>query len=457
MAESKIYINDPAVPELVKTVTMPPHDPQLPYEVGGYVYGQFDQNSSQGRAMQCEVSVGLGIQRFLTARPNKDSVRWPATNVLQVLPERGQKFNAFYDRRALNFFFDMDTVRNKMVYASSSPDIILHELGHAVLDTLHPGLWSYSGLFEVWALHESFGDIFNLVNATTHEEAVQHALDHTQGDLSKNNVISRLAEEFGQAIRKTPTGMQIGLRDAAYWYVYKDPSTLPTTGKQDALFREVHSFSRVFTVATYRLFVMLYNRNKKEGMEPVPAVQKAMDYIALLILGAAPLVAVRPDFFDSYARCMLYIDYTQGQKYTPEIAASYQIHRIIHPTQLKVQNVVEPRHEPDTVTISQGSRRELFRVRSTICPAREGGIRAMSENPLYNLEIDVALDRVRHFDAIGNLTEDTYDDREKAIRSVMTTLDYLHQEKLVGVDEHQPFAIEENRLIRKHFACFPRR
>src|SRR5216683_6680762 len=67
------------------------------------------------------------------------NVRWFTGNVLPVTLDRGEDFNAFYDRKGLSFFHG--SAADQAVFSGESPDIVCHELGHAVLDALRPQLW----------------------------------------------------------------------------------------------------------------------------------------------------------------------------------------------------------------------------------------------------------------------------------------------------------------------------
>src|SRR5690349_1148122 len=75
---------------------------------------------------------------------------------LIAFADEGRDLNAFYDRGGLHFFHDV--VRGSTVFSAESPDVVCHELGHAVLDAVKPQLWDAASL-ESAAFHESFGDI----------------------------------------------------------------------------------------------------------------------------------------------------------------------------------------------------------------------------------------------------------------------------------------------------------
>src|SRR5256886_11198540 len=87
---------------------------------------------------------------------------WQPGPTLGVVLDAGVDLNAYYDRRELAFFHD--TVARTTVYTGESPDVLCHELGHALLDALRRELWAAMSL-EVAAFHEPFGDISALLPA----------------------------------------------------------------------------------------------------------------------------------------------------------------------------------------------------------------------------------------------------------------------------------------------------
>src|SRR5262249_49563447 len=84
--------------------------------------------------------------------------KWNAAikgNVLPVILDEGVDLNAYYDRKALNFFHA--STGGRMIYSGESPDVVCHEHGHGALDCFRPQLWD-AAAFEPPAFHESFAD-----------------------------------------------------------------------------------------------------------------------------------------------------------------------------------------------------------------------------------------------------------------------------------------------------------
>src|SRR5262249_3030476 len=89
-----------------------------------------------------------------------DGVNWQPGGVLPVDLDMGVDLNAFYDRVGLRFFHG--TAGGRRVFSGESPDVVCHELGHAVLDAFKPQLWDAASI-EIAAFHESFGDMSALL------------------------------------------------------------------------------------------------------------------------------------------------------------------------------------------------------------------------------------------------------------------------------------------------------
>ena len=173
---------------------------------------------------------------------------------LPIHLDEGVDLNAYYSRKSppdtpgLHFFHDRAS--DVTVYSGESPDVVCHELGHAVLDALRPQLWdAMSG--EVAAFHESFGDISALLSALQVPSVRAGLLAETGGNLASSSRLSRLAEQLGWAIRlRHPDAVDPDcLRNAVNSFFYQPPEALPPTAPASSLSSEPHSFSRLFTAA----------------------------------------------------------------------------------------------------------------------------------------------------------------------------------------------------------------
>ncbi len=117
-------------------------------------------------------------------------------NRLILVPHAGQTRNAYYDRLSKSIQFYYFTSRGKKVYTCLSHDIIAHETGHAILDGLRPYYLEQSSL-QTAAFHEFLADLTAILASLLNNELRWQVAKKTEGDLTKDQVISSLAEEFG--------------------------------------------------------------------------------------------------------------------------------------------------------------------------------------------------------------------------------------------------------------------
>ena len=79
-------------------------------------------------------------------------IPWEVGAILPVDLDFGVDLNAFYDREGLKFFHG--SAAGRTVFSGESPDVVCHELGHALLDSFKPQLFDAASI-EVAAFHES--------------------------------------------------------------------------------------------------------------------------------------------------------------------------------------------------------------------------------------------------------------------------------------------------------------
>ena len=225
--------------------------------------------------------------------------------LLPVILDAGVDFNAFYDRHELEFFHG-SVAGFGTVFSGESPDIVCHELGHAILDTLRPALFN-AGFIETAAFHESFGDMSAILSALQLQSVRLHVLAETHGNLSRSSSLSRLAEQLGFAIRKIESAAveRDCLRNAANSFFYRDPSTLPPSAPASALSSEPHSFSRVFTGAFLEVLAGLLNV-RAAGNTPTEAeLLQVSEKAATYLVEAIRSVPVVPAYYSQVAAAMV--------------------------------------------------------------------------------------------------------------------------------------------------------
>jgi hypothetical protein len=252
-----------------------------------FLYWQIASALARGKALWSRLLPGAGT--------------WVRGAVLPAIPVDGEDLNAFYDRKALHFFRDVNAKTGEIVQSGDSPDIVTHEQGHAVLDSIRPDLWD-APHFEIAAFHEGFGDLAAILVALDDTELARAALEETKGSLDHSNLVSRLAEELAAAViaKYGPdAALPDALRDAVNSFSYLPPKSLPDEGPADALSREPHSFSRVVTGACWDVLVRLSVAGN--GSDRLAALRLASQTVGRLVASAAESAAPAASFFRRFA------------------------------------------------------------------------------------------------------------------------------------------------------------
>lgn len=225
--------------------------------------------------------------------------------VLPVILDAGVDFNAFYDRSGLEFFHG-SVAGFGTAFSGESPDVVCHELGHAVLDSLRPALFN-AGFIETAAFHESFGDMSALLSALQLQSMRLRVLSETHGNLSRSSSLSRLAEQLGFAIRKvSPASVESDcLRNAANSFFYRDPSTLPPSAPAITLSSEPHSFSRVFTGAFLDVLAGLLTSSARGATPTEALLLQVSEKVATYLVSAVRSAPVVPAYYSQVAAAMV--------------------------------------------------------------------------------------------------------------------------------------------------------
>jgi len=137
---------------------------------------------------------------------------------LAVYPHALREQNAFYspERKALLFgYYNATPTESSLflpggiVYTCLSHDIIAHETTHAILDGVY-NLYMETTHPDIAGFHEGFADIVaTLQHFFLHPDIVKHTIRKVNGRLDAENILGKLAVEFGKS-----TGDTHSLRDA---------------------------------------------------------------------------------------------------------------------------------------------------------------------------------------------------------------------------------------------------
>jgi hypothetical protein len=233
------------------------------------------------------------------------SLQWHTGDVLPIFLDDGLDLNAYYDRESLRFFHG--ALSGQTVYSGESPDVLCHEMGHAVLDAVKPELWNVAS-HEVAAFHESFGDMSAILSALQLPDMRARILEETGGTLNRSSRLSRMAEQLGAAIREHyPDAVDPDcLRNACNRFQYTSPLQLGSSGPASVLSSEPHSFSRVFTGAFLDgLAGMLAARAVTASKPTEQELLQASEYMGDILIAGVRRASVSSNFYAQVAAAMV--------------------------------------------------------------------------------------------------------------------------------------------------------
>jgi hypothetical protein len=211
-------------------------------------------------------------------------------NRLVVVPHAGVWKNARYVRgkHAIEcFYFDSG---GKRIYTCLSHDIVAHETGHAILDGLRPHYLQVTSM-QTRAFHEFVADLTAIMSAMRNNELRWAVAAQTEGDLSKDTLISSLGEEFGTYALHRPY-----LRSAL-----KQVTTGELEGNQNP-----YDWSQVLTGAMFDILRAMVGKLAEQGRSPKDALWRGFGRwrrVALQPLDYLPPVDVQlGDYADAVLR-----------------------------------------------------------------------------------------------------------------------------------------------------------
>jgi len=198
---------------------------------------------------------------------------------ITVFPRAGTTANAFYSRtqKALKFFSHMPGEKTDVVFTCRSPELVVHQTAHAMLDGLKP---AWLGLYnppQTGALHEAFADVVAILVTLSRADMASALIAMTKADLHAKRYLATLAEHPGVAL-----GRPAGLRNA------------DNDLKLNQVTNEVHLISQVFTGAMYDIiadmfkFERLHQSRTKEPVHLLLEVTEHMSKVFLAAITRAP-------------------------------------------------------------------------------------------------------------------------------------------------------------------------
>lgn len=182
---------------------------------------------------------------------------------LRIYPHALRDANAFYSPQKKALLFGYFSARpadptlqmpDNLTFTCLSHDIIAHETTHAILDGLHKKYTEDTNP-DVLAFHEAFADIIALFQHFTFPEVLKNQIAATKGDLASQNLLGKLAQEFGVAI-----GSYGALRDAIGTFDEEKQTWTPNkpTGDEYRTVMEPHDRGSILVSAIFEAFLGIY-------------------------------------------------------------------------------------------------------------------------------------------------------------------------------------------------------
>jgi hypothetical protein len=202
---------------------------------------------------------------------------------LWIHPHAGEGMNAFYNNKngSINFLYAEDPRTKDLIDTSTSLEVVSHETGHAILDGLRP---KYVDSLDTSSagFHEAFGDCIAMLSSLSDDDVVEALYQETRGNLAKPNIVSRMGEQLGRAMRGPKNEF---VRSSLNDHVYRDPHFLPFMAFPEGPAIEPHSNSQVWSGATYDLLRLLVHDETEDSQKPfVEAVRSARDTLGQLLM-----------------------------------------------------------------------------------------------------------------------------------------------------------------------------
>ncbi len=192
-------------------------------------------------------------------------LRWADSYVprLRIYPHALREANAYYspDKKSLLFgYFNAQNADAReglpggVVFSCLSHDVIAHETTHAILDGIHRRLLEASNPDSL-AFHEAFADLVAIFQHFTLPDVLEHQIAATRGNLSTENLLAKLAVQFGRATQRGNA-----LRDAlgdidratGQWMPrHPDPAKIEATFQP-------HARGAILVAAIFSAFLTIY-------------------------------------------------------------------------------------------------------------------------------------------------------------------------------------------------------
>lgn len=367
------------------------------------VEGIFQPGTPSFLFWQCREAALAALQAWETSAGSHK--RWQGNRKkLRLLQDVGVDLNAFYDRTSFSFF--QQTIGNTTFFSGASTDVVAHEVGHGLLDSVRPEFWDINFL-EVAAFHEAFGDCIALLTALEDLETRTKLL--TGGtNLRRRNFVESTAEDLSKGIRlSVPLHNAAEPRHAFNSFKYQLPETLPSSGGPGTLINEAHSFGMLFTGCFWDLITNLFSAApNKDETTLLAAVRTA----GRILIAGTKTAIVTPRFLQSVGRAMILADQTlNAGRNRDYIRNAFTKHNILLGTNaMLAPAMMLSGSAPTGNTLSLATRKDLMNrlggaagARLAVVAARVAGTKAVYAQHAREVSLNALDKRLKGVVAFG--------------------------------------------------------
>ncbi len=322
--------NDPFVvaelPERRKKPRVNPSDERARFAyIDPAAEGVYDNGSPQFLFWQCRESALAALQVW--SKVSTPLGQWQGgRQEITLNHAAGLGLNAEYNRQSLSFReWEME---DRTIQTGASTDAVAHEVGHAVLDSVRPGLWE-SAYVETAAFHEAFADCLALL-VGLFDKPTRAALLDGGGRLRAANFLESVAEQVADGVlreqgRFHPQSKPRHARNNFRWRRLRDVPR--RTNSPSILTTEPHSFSRIFTGCFYDTIVGLFEAQANQSEQDLLAAARIAGRLLAAAVANAPQVR---RFFQAVGQAMMLADEVDNNgKYNFVIRDAFRRHGIV--------------------------------------------------------------------------------------------------------------------------------
>lgn len=353
--------NDPRAGSAAPGLRVQSKRPNRPATKSGFTFtntspeGTFAPGTPQFLFWQCREAALAAVEAWeASAGVHK---RWQGNRKkLPLRQDAGQDLNAFYDRSSFSFFHQ--TVGGATFFSGASTDVVAHEVGHGLLDSIRQDFFDVNFL-EVGAFHEAFGDCMAILTALADPETQQKLLAAT-ADLKERDFVETTAEDLSEGIRQLAPGHNAAEpRHAFNTFQFQLPQTLPDDGGPGVLINEVHSFGMVFTGCFWDLIINLFGA---AASQTEAALRTAAGTAGAIVIAGAKAAVVSPRFLQSVGRAMVLADQSlHGGANRDHIRGAFQAHNVLLGTNTMVApSMALAGSAPKGASLAPATRKDLL-------------------------------------------------------------------------------------------------